>query len=117
MGNHHRDDGDDPKQEFERDVGSGIQIGQEQGQTGSDKGGPDGEYDRIDNDAGKSGIGVGLRILFQGKTAEGSETFREAPENKHDDRAYSQKTDNYNQAWRQCRSCIKRPVHFDSTKH
>jgi len=116
MGDHHRNDRDDTEQKFERDIASRIQVGQKQGQTGSDKGGPDGEYNRIDNDAGKFGIRVGLRVLIQGEAAEGSETLREAPEDKHDDGAYRQKTDNYNQAWRQCRSWIKRPVHFDSTK-
>jgi len=117
VGDHHRDDGNDPEHEFERDIGAGIQVGQKQGQDGGNKGGPHGEYDRIDNDAGEIGVGVRSDVLFQGEGAEGAQPLGEASKHQHDDGAYRQKPDNRNQARRQRRSRIKhRPVHFESTK-
>ena len=75
------------------------------------------EYDSIDNDLGEFGIGVGLDVLFQGEGAEGPDTLREAAEHEHDHGTYRQKSDNHNEAGRQCCSGIEhRPVHFESTK-
>jgi hypothetical protein len=117
VGNHHGDYGDNPEEEFEGDIGSGIEVGQEQGQKGGDKTGANGEYDRIDNDASESRIGVGLDVLFQSKLTKGSNTLREASKDKHDNGAYGQKPYNGNKARRQCLSGIKHlPVHLESTK-
>ena len=94
------------------DICSGIEVGQEQGEKGSDKTGANGEYDRIDNDSGEGGIGVGLDVLLQSELAKGANTLRETSKNKHDHGAYGQKTDNGNKAWRQCLPAIKHlPVH------
>ena len=117
VGDHHWDDGDDPEEEFEGDIGSGIKVGQEQSQKGGDKGGANSENNRVDNDASESRICVGLNVLFQGELAECSNTLREASENKHDHGTYSQKSDNRYKTRRQCRSGIEHfPVHFESTK-
>ena len=104
--NHHRDEGDDPKDELEGDVGPGVQIGQKQGQDGGDDGGADSEYDRIDEDLGKRRIGIGLDVLGEGEAAEGAEPLAEASQDQHDDGADREKSDNRDQARRQGRSCL-----------
>ena len=108
---HHRDEGDDPEEELEGDVGPGVQVGQKQGQDGGNGGGADGEDDRVDEDLGKRRVGVGLDVLRQREAAEGAQPLAEAPQDEHHDRADREKSDNRDQDRRQDRSSC---VHRDS---
>ena len=101
---HHRDEGDDPEHEFERNVGPGVQVGQKQGEPRRNEGRAQGEDHRADKDLGKGRVGVGLDVFIQGECAEDAQLLAEAPQDEHDDGADREKSDNRDQARRQRRS-------------
>ena len=111
---HHRDDRDDPEQGFERDVGSGVEIGQKECEARCHDGRADGEDRRVEEDVGKGRIRVDRDVLAQRKTADGGQALGEAAEDEHEDRADRQKSDNDYQAQRRDPCC---PVHPASPVH
>ena len=97
MGNHHRDDGDDPEKEFEGDIGPSVHIGQKERQYRGQDGRADGKNKRVGDDLGKLRVSIGRDILVDREAVEGAEPLGKASHHEHYHGTDRQKAHNHDQ--------------------
>jgi len=119
VGDHHRDDGDDPEQKLEGDVGPRVQVGEEQREKRRDDGGAEREDGRVDENVGEGRVRVRLDVLLQREGSERVQARTETPEEEHEDGADREESHDRDEARRQNRPSASHrsfPAHRESTE-